>query len=262
MNSMMHRRLTTIVHMIVLRALVLVLMTRKSLVHSRTRMVAMLFRPPHVVILSSMRHGWRLTWVLRLIRVFLDYSVLDTLHAILTAATNGNRYARRNCHLWLLLLLWKTRGRSSADRFHSRLGRKGMVLLVMKVSSRSPLLLLHVHVIHSVLFSTSHTLLNRISPMWSHQPLLLVVVVIIVWRHVGMIDPLLLWMHTSHHGLSVSNMVRLWMMGVLPVELRGMLHVMIVSSHWMVMRSWMMNHARRTERIHRRCIRSRRWRPL
>ena len=142
-----------------------------------------------------------------------------------------------------------------------------MILLVVKVSSWSPmlhmtLLLLHVHIVHSVLFTTSETLLTRVSPVWTHQPLLLLVVVIVVWRHVRRIHPLLLRMHTSHHWFSVSNMVRLWMGRMLSVELRMMLHVMIVSSHWMVVRSWMMNHVRRTKRSHRRCIRSRRWRPL
>lgn len=111
MHSMMHRGLATIVHMIVLRALVLVLLTWISLVHRRTRMVTVLFRTSHVVILSAMRHWWRLAWVLlvwlglkvvRLIRIFLSCPILG---AILTAATNGDRYTRRNCHLWLLLLL-------------------------------------------------------------------------------------------------------------------------------------------------------------
>ena len=77
-----------------------------------------------------------------------------------------------------------------------------------------------------------------------------------------MINSLLLWMHTSHHGLSVSNMVRLWMRRMLSVELWMMLHVMIVSTHWMVVMRWMMNHTRSTKGSHRRCIRGRGWRPL
>ena len=208
MNSMMHRRLTAIVHiMIVLRTLVLVLMTWISLVHiRRTRMVTMVFRTPHGVILSNMRHWWRLTLMLllglevvRVIGSFLSSPILGTLSAILTSATNGNRYTWRNRHLWLLLLLlWKTWGGSSANRFHSPLRRKGMVLLMVKVSSRSSmlhmtlLLLLHVHVVHSVLFTTSRTLLNGVSPMRTNQSLLLMVEIVVVRKHVRMINSLLL----------------------------------------------------------------------
>ena len=69
MNSVMHGRLATVVHVLVLWALVLVLMAWESLVHSmRTRMVAMVFLSSHVVILSNVRDWWRLSWMLLLLR--------------------------------------------------------------------------------------------------------------------------------------------------------------------------------------------------
>ena len=137
-----------------------------------------------------------------------------------------------------------------------------MILLGVKVSGRTPvLLLLHVallhmlHVVHSIL--VSHRMLGRISSGRTHQSLLLVVVV--VWMHVvgRRIAPLLL-LHASHHGLSVSHMVSLWVLGMLTIlgmMLLLLLHVVVVVSAHV---GRMVDHTCGTEGSHRGRVRSRR----
>mmetsp|Transcript_20393 Transcript_20393/g.50706 ORF Transcript_20393/g.50706 Transcript_20393/m.50706 type:complete len:325 (-) Transcript_20393:368-1342(-) len=262
MNSVMHVWLSTIVHVVIV-LWPLVLMAWVSLMH----LVTMVFLATHWVILSTMRHWWRLPltllWMLLLLRRWLWlllfvglaflWPILGSWSIVLGCIStpkglrlcNGNSYTRRNVRLlvWMMVLLLLLRMTLRSPLIHSILRWKVMVLRVMKVTPVL-LLLLHVmlHVVHSVLIVASHAVLNRISPSGTNQSLLLKVMVVV--SHVGMtLSP-----HGSHHWISVSCV---GMVAILLLRL----HVMLISSHWAL------NTVRWTKRSHR-SIRSRRWRAL